>query len=282
MDDQTELALRELDVFHFDDENINFNDLARDNGFTFWCARQYMDMLGYESYAAFKKPINKAMTTCMTLDIDVAENFQQVKTLVDGKLWPDFKLSRFACYLIAMNADSKKLQVAKAQAFFAATAETIRRFVNNVEDIERVVIREEVSQHEKTLSGVAHKAGVTGQGYALFQNAGYRGMYNMNLSQLKQHKGMEDVKRPLLDFMGKDELAANLFRLTQTELKLKNEGIRGQRNAEITAENVGRRVRETMWEISGTKPEDMALAEDIKQGKDCLAPNAGPPHLKES
>ena len=274
MDDQTELALRELDVFHFDDENINFNDLARDNGFTFWYARQYMDMLGYESYAAFKKPINKAMTTCMTLDIDVAENFQQVKTLVDGKLQPDFKLSRFACYLIAMNADSKKLQVAQAQAFFAATAETIRRFVNNVEDIERIVIREEVSQHEKTLSGGAHKAGVTGQGYALFQNAGYRGMYNMSLSQLKQHKGMEDVKRPLLDFMGKDELAANLFRLTQTELKLKNEGIRGQRNAEITAENVGRRVRETMWEISGTKPEDMALAEDIKQGKDCLAPNA--------
>jgi len=206
----------------------------------------------------------------MTLDIDLLDNFQQVKNAVDGKEITDYKLSRFACYLVAMNADNKKIKVAQAQAFFAATAETIRRYVDNTEDVERVLIRDELSTHEKTLSSAAHKAGVTNQGYAFFQNAGYRGMYNMNLGALKRYKGQDQTKRPLLDFMGKDELAANLFRLTQTELKLKNDNVQGQRNAERTAEDVGRKVRKTMLEISGIRPEDMALSEDIKKVKTSL------------
>ena len=229
-----------------------------------------MEMLGYESYASFRKAINKAITTCMTLEIDVSENFQQITAIVDGKREADFKLSRFACYLVAMNADSKKLQVAQAQVFFAATAETIRRYVDSADDVERVLIRDEVSTHEKALSGAAKKAGVNDKGYALFQNAGYRGMYNMNLSQLKKYKGQKQTKRSLLDFMGKEELAANLFRLTQTELKLKNGGISGQSNAELTAESVGKKVRKTMLDISGVAPEDMELAEDIKKVRTSL------------
>ena len=268
--EQTELDLKTTEVFHFDEDSVNFNDIAQEDEFTFWLASQYMQMLGYESYATFKKAINKAMTTCMTLDIDMMENFQQVKGVIDGKPETDYKLSRFACYLVAMNADNKKLKVAQAQAFFAATAETIRRYVDNSEDVERVLIRDELSSHEKTLSAAAHKAGVMDKGYALFQNAGYRGMYNMNLGQLKAYKGQAQTKRPLLDFMGKDELAANLFRLTQTELKLKSSGVKGQRNAEQTAEDVGRKVRKTMLEISGVKPEDMALSEDIKKVKTSL------------
>lgn len=258
-------------VFHFDQENLNFNDLAKDiGGFTYWSAREYMEMLGYESYEAFRKAINKAISTCTTLDIDVTENFQQTTIDNAGRLEKDFRLSRFACYLVAMNADPKKLKVAQAQAFFAATAETIRRYVDNAEDVERVLIREEVSTHEKALNSAAKTAGVSDQGFALFQNAGYRGMYNMNLSQLKQHKGLQQANRSLLDFMGKDELAANLFRLTQTELKLKNDQVRGQTNAERVAEDVGKKVRKTMLEISGTKPEDMELAEDIKKVRTSL------------
>jgi len=229
-----------------------------------------MKMLGYESYTSFRKAINKAITTCMTLEIDVSENFQQTTTVVDGKKEADFKLSRFACYLVAMNADSKKLQVAQAQAFFAATAETIRRYVDNADDVEQVLIRDEVSTHEKTLSGAAKKAGVSDKGYALFQNAGYRGMYNMNLNKLKKYKGQEQTKRSLLDFMGKEELAANLFRLTQTELKLKKDGISEESNAQFAAESVGRKVRATMLEISGVAPEDMELAEDIKKVRTSL------------
>ncbi|WP_201276797.1 phytase [Microbulbifer sp. ALW1] len=270
MSEQTEMDFREVDVFHFDEENINFNDIARENGFTYWLASEYMHMLGYESYASFKKAINKAMTTCLTLDIDTYENFQQVRRVIDGKEQTDFKLSRFACYLVAMNADNKKIRVAQAQAFFAATAETIRRYVDNAEDVERVLIRDEISAHERTLSASANKAGVSGKGYALFQNAGYRGMYNMNLSQLKTYKMLETPSRSLLDFMGKDELAANLFRITQTDLKLNNENIKGQRNAERAAESVGRKVRNTMLEISGVKPEDMELTEDIRKVKTSL------------
>jgi len=270
MKDQAELDFRETEVFHFDDDNVNFNDISKENGFTYWVASQYMRMLGYESYSGFKKAINKAITTCMTLDIDVLENFQQFSSVIDSKKETDYKLSRFACYLVAMNADNKKLRVAQAQAFFAATAETIRRYVDNSEDVERVLIRDELSSHEKTLSAAAQQAGVASMGFALFQNAGYRGMYNMDLNDLKRYKGMTHVKRPLLDFMGKDELAANLFRLTQTELKLKIDRVQGQRNAEKTAEAVGKKVRKTMLDISGVKPEDMTLAEDIKKIKTSL------------
>lgn len=268
--EQQDLDFKEVDVFHFQEDSVNFNDIAQVGEFTFWLASQYMHMLGYESYTSFKKAINKAMTTCMTLDIDMLENFEQVRSVIDGKSETDYKLSRFACYLVAMNADNKKLKVAQAQAFFAATAETIRRYVDSTEDVERVLIRDELSAHEKTLSAAASKAGVVGKGYALFQNAGYRGMYNMNLGQLKKYKGQQQTSRSLLDYMGKDELAANLFRLTQTELKIQNDGVKGQRQAEITAESIGRKVRKTMLDISGVKPEDMALSEDIKKVKTSL------------
>ncbi len=257
------LNFKQLDMFHFDKKHVNFNDIARQNGFTYWYARDYMYMLGYESYISFKKAINKSITTCMTLDIDVTDNFEQCQREINGKNEQDYKLSRFACYLVAMNADNRKIEVANAQAFFAATAETIRRYVDDAEDVERVLIREEVSEHEKSLSGIAKNAGVCQ--YALFQNAGYRGMYNMNLSKLKEYKGMKNTKRTLLDFMGKEELAANLFRITQTELKMKKDSIKGQNNAESTAEMVGKKVRKTMMEISGVEPEEMELSEDIKK-----------------
>lgn len=262
------IDLKALDVFHFDDKHINFNDLAKENSFTYWFARDFMHMLGYSSYQSFKKAINKALTTCMTLDIDAIDNFLQTKRTINGKEVPDYKMSRFACYLVAMNADNKKPEVAQAQAFFAATAESIRRYVDDHNEVERVLIREEISTHEKALSGVAKEAGV--YEYALFQNAGYRGMYNMDLSKLKQYKGLKKKGRTLLDFMGKDELAANLFRLTQTELKIKVANIKGQTASEVTAENVGKKVRKTMLEISGVRPEDMDLAEDIKKVKTSL------------
>ncbi len=257
--------MKETDIFHFLDDKPNFNDLCRKNGFIFWLASDYMSMLGYDKFASFKKAIDRAIATCMTLELPIPENFEQL--IEDGKV-VDYKLSRFACYLIAMNADVRKHEVAAAQAFFAVTAETIRRYIDNPEEVERVLIRKEISDHEKTLSATAHSAGVTE--YALFQNAGYRGMYNMNLKELKGYKGLQRVSRSLLDFMGKDELAANLFRLTQTELKIKNEGIQGQALAEVAAFDVGKEVRDTMIRISGSAPEDMALKEDIKKVKTSL------------
>jgi len=270
MTDTGDIDLNSVDVFHFEDELLSFNDLSQENGFTFWYAREYMAMLGYENFTPFKKAINKAIATCMTLDIDVQNNFQQVQTEIDGKSCPDYKMSRFACYLVAMNGDTSKLEVARAQAYFAATAETIRRYVDDTDEVERVQIRGEISEREKGLGAAAKKAGVQGQGFALFHNAGYRGMYNMDLNKLKTYKGLKQKNRSLLDFMGKEELAANLFRVTQTELKMKSENIKGQASAEATAEIVGKRVRKAMVDISGTRPEDLKLTGDIKQVKTSL------------
>lgn len=252
--------MSELTLFHFDEGRESFEDFCQKNGSAFWYASDLAEMLGYESYVAFRNAINKAIAACMALGIAVNENFTQAKRDVAGKITDDFKLTRFACYLTAMNGDSRKPQVAAAQAYFASMAETVRQHLEAEHCVERVLIRDEVSDRERALAGVAKKAGVVQYGY--FQNAGYRGLYNMNLSSLKKQKGI-DAKRSPLDFMGKTELAANLFRITQTEEKLRNENIHGQRQAENAAEQVGKRVRKTMLEISGVPPERLSKAEDI-------------------
>jgi len=238
-----------------------FESLGQDNGFRFWYARQLADLLGYKNANTFRKAIERAMTMLTTLGIPIYENIVSVKVTVDGREMEDFKLSRFACYLAAMNGDVKKPEVAKAQLYFITWAEACRLEIEQANSVERVAIRAEIKDHEKALNSAASEAGVTD--FALFQNAGYRGMYNMNLGQLRILKGIPSG-RSALDFMGKTELAANLFRVTQTEEKIRGEKIQGQRSLEGVAEQVGRKVRKTMIEISGKKPENLPPAEDIK------------------
>lgn len=253
-----------LEVFHFDGDKQNFDDFGLDNGIRFWYARQFMSMLGYEDFTSFKKAINKAMIACDALGISINDNFIQLEREIEGKKVHDYKLSRFACYMTALNGDVKKSEVASAQAYFVTLAESMRMYIEQSQNVERVLIREDISDREKSLTGVVNKAGI--QNYAFFQNAGYLGMYNMSLNRLKTIKGVPD-SRPLLDFMGKEELAANLFRITQTEAKIKNENIFGQASLEKTAKDVGLKVRHTMIEISGTNPENLPIAEDIKEVK---------------
>lgn len=266
--DNLESPISGKDVFHFDPSCKNFDGMVGEG--LRWSAREVGEALGYGSFESFKKVVHRAMTACVALGIDMSENFEQVKDWVGEA---DFSLTRFACYLVAMNADPKKVEVARAQVYFAAVAVTFKRYVEQVEELERVLIRDELSDHEKALSATANAAGVQGSGFALFQNAGYRGMYNMNLGQLKAAKGIPE-KRSALDFMGKTELAANLFRITQTEEKIRNEGISGQRNAENAAESVGRKVRATMEEISGVLPENLPVAGDIREVKGALRHSA--------
>jgi DNA-damage-inducible protein D len=249
-------------VFHFDEDKDNFERHAIDNGNVYWFASDLMEMLGYQSLASFNKAINRAITACMALNIPVAENFVQVTRNVKGESVDDHKLTRFACYLTAMNGSTNKPQVAAAQAYFAVLAESFRQSFQKAEGVERVLIRDEISEREKTLAGVAKLAGV--ETYAFFQSAGYRGMYNMTLSQLRARRRLPENKTPL-DYMGKTELAGNLFRITQTEERIKNERIRGQSNLEKTAHHVGRKVRATMIELSGTPPEQLPVKEDIKE-----------------
>lgn len=244
----------------FDGDPPAFELLAQQNGFRFWMASDLARALGYESTAPLHKALNKALAVCMMLNIDVAENFTSIAS---GKE-PEYKLSRFACYLTVMNADIRNPLVARAQVFFANLANAFWEAMQQHAEVDRLLVRGEISQHEKSLAGVAKNSGV--EDYARFQNAGYVGMYNMPIWKLKNFKRF-DGAGSLLDRMGRDELAANLFRLTQTEAKIRNENIKGQQHLETAAETVGRIVRNTVLQISGQAPENLPLAQPISDTK---------------
>ena len=247
--------------FIFEQDRDNFEGLGLTNGGRFWFARDLMKWLGYETWQSFANAINRAIGTCTTLNLPVADNFVQVRRVIDGEERDDYKLSRFACCLTALNGDTKKPLVAAAQAYFISFVDALRQYLRNIENVERVRIREEISERETTLSGVANSAGVTV--YAFFQNAGIRGMYQRDISRLKEIKGVPSA-RSLLDFMGKDELAYNLFRLSLTEGRIRHEGTRGQGPLEYVAEDVGRKVRKTVIQETGVRPEDMPIGQDIR------------------
>jgi len=255
-------SLRLSDIVpYFEQEGQIFESRGFSNGERHWYATDFMEMLGYESLQSFEQAINKAIGTCMTLGIPVPENFEQVTREIDGSSISDYKFSRFACYLVAMNGDVRKPQVAQAQAYFAKVAEAMRQYQCG-EEVQRLHIRDEISGRERSLASTANRAGVTE--FGLFQNSGYRGMYNVDLSSLKRMKGLKDTSRSLLDFMGKRELAGNLFRITETEARLKSEKTQGQRPAEAVAYHVGQKVRSMMIENTGTRPELLPLVGDIK------------------
>lgn len=247
--------------FQLEPNRPGFESLGNDNGFRFWWGSTLAELLGYASMDSFFKSVQKAMGICISLGIDLNENIVPQAREVRGKVFTDYKLSRFACYLAAMNGDVKKPEVAQAQAYFAAFAVAMQEYVEHAEAVERVHIRGEVSERERSLSGVAKGAGV--EKYAIFQNAGYRGLYNMDISRLRMLKGVPDNRSPL-DFMGKEELATNLFRITQTEAKIRRETVRGQRGLEVAAETVGKTVRGAIREMGGTMPERLASSPDIK------------------
>lgn len=263
-----EIDMQSSEVFHYKDDCPSFEDLGNDNGFRYWYASDLAKCLGYETFKGFKNALNKALAACGTLSIPVDENFVQEKREVDGVEILDYRLSRFACYLTAMNGDSKKEGVAQAQVYFAVMSESFRQYVHDANEFERLNIRDEITGREKALGATAKNAGVTQ--YAYFQNAGYRGLYNMNLKDLKKIKKLPIASRSLLDFMGKQELAANLFRITQTEAHIQNNAVKGQKACEITAESVGKMVRKAMMDTSGTRPEALPLESDIKKTRSSI------------
>lgn len=241
-----------------------FENDARINGMRYWYAHEFMKKLGYESWPAFKSVIQKAMGSCLNLGIDTDEAFMPIELDSGVK---SYKLTRFACFLIAMQADSKKPEVSKAQVALAAIAEALVSEKLAQSGIERLDERLKLTGIEKHLSGVAQKAGLTdGCQYAIFRDSGFRGMYNMPLQQLKSYKGAPEGKT-LYDFMGVVELAANTFRVTQTAERMRTNNIHGLNNASETAREVGKEVRDIMLRSSGVAPEDLNLEGDIKDVK---------------
>ncbi len=246
---------------------LSFEDFKHENGITYWWASDLMTMFGYENMAGFKKVIDRATSACLSLGINHYEHIVPEKRVEDGKEFPDFKFTRFACYLVAMNGDPKKREVAAAQAYFVEQTRKFEIYLQGAEDVDRLLYREEVKKGNISLSSAAKKAGVVD--YARFQNAGYLGLYNTGIWGLKKRRGLptDGKKVEIQDYMGRTELAANLFRITQTEEKLKKDGIHGQNDAEKTHLNVAQQVRQFVKDNTGRYPEELPIERRLLEVK---------------
>ncbi len=249
-----------------DSEITDFEDAVHENGRSWWSARWLQERLGYASWPSFRAVLHRALSTCLNVGLDVSENFEPCK--VDGH--EDFKLSRFACFLICTVADGSKPAVEEVKAHLASIAAAA--LAVDADIVDRLKEREILSVGERLMSSAASRAGVHGPQLAMFKDAGYRGMYNMSMKRLKSYKGLDakDSKKTLYDFMGVPELAANSFRVTQTAERLKRSDGTGVKYAEAVAKGVGREVREMMTSDGGTPPEDLELEEHISKGKSSL------------
>ena len=244
-------------------------------GQEFWYARELSKALEYKDFRNFELTIFKAMETCKNSGYDTSNHFGEVTEMVQigsgaKRGFPSYQLSRYACYLIVMNGDVSKKIIALGQTYFAVKTrqqELIENFENLDEDKKRLAIRHEMIAHNKLLVEAAKNAGVkTSMDYAIFQNHGYMGLYGgMKAQDIHQHKGLKTGEK-ILDHMGYEELAANLFRATQTEAKLRRENIQLKNEANKTHFDVGKKVRETIKELGGTMPENLPTpSKSIKQ-----------------
>ena len=245
-----------------------------EDGVEFWYARELQHVLEYTEWRNFCTVIDKAKTACINSGREPDYDFVDVNKIVEAgathKPIDDIMLSRYACYLIVQNGDPRKEVIAVGQTYFAVKTrqqELIDDYEQLTEDQKRLAIRNEMVSHNKSLAEAAQKAGVeTARDYAIFQNKGYQGLYGgLGVKEIHERKGLKKSQK-ILDHMGSTELAANLFRATQTDEKLRREQIQGKEAANQTHYEVGRKVRQTIRELGGTMPEDLPTPEkSIKQ-----------------
>lgn len=246
-------------------------------GEEFWLARQLGKILDYSEYRNFLPVIEKAKKACANSGQPVSDHFVEIHEMIEiGKggqrEMPSYALSRYACYLIVQNGDPAKPVIANGQTYFAiqtrrqelADNEAFQRLK---EDEKRLYLRNEMREHNKQLVEAAQQAGVESNlDFAVFQNHGYKGLYGgLDARGIHAKKGLQKSQN-ILDNMGSTELAANLFRATQTEEKLRRENIKGKVKANQTHYEVGKKVRQTIEELGGTMPEDLPTPEeDLKK-----------------
>ena len=254
-----------------------FEDAAQvEDEVELWFAKDLQVLLEYDKWENFSKVIDKAKKSCESAGYKISDHFLDVRKMVSigsgaEREITEVYLNRYACYLVAQNADSRKKPVAFAQTYFAI--QTRRQEIQDAdesnytplnEDHKRLLLRDEIKEHNKRLASAAKGAGVIEpMDFAVFQNHGYKGMYgNLDKSGIQRKKGLK-TKDNILDHMGSTELAANLFRATQTEDKLRRENIQGKANANNAHYEVGKKVRQAIEDIGGTMPENLPTAENI-------------------
>lgn len=235
-------------------------------GEEYWLARELQLVLEYAQWRRFSDAIERAKLACKNSGFAVEDHFADVGKMVDigsgaERQIDDVMLSRYACYLIVMNGDPRKEVIAIGQSYFAVKTrqqELIDNYEQMTEDQKRLAIRNEMIAHNKSLAEAAQMAGIADQReYAIFQNKGYQGLYGgLGAKEIHARKGLKKSQK-ILDHMGSTELAANLFRATQTDEKLRRENIQGKQAAYDTHYQVGKKVRQTIKELGGTMPEDL-------------------------
>lgn len=240
----------------------------------FWYARELQIALDYKRWDKFQNVISKAMEACKNSENNVDDHFSHVGKIVEAgatyKDVGDIELSRYACYLIVQNGDSRKKVIALGQTYFAVKTrqqELIENYDDLTEDKKRLAIRNEMKIHNKSLAEAANLAGISDpKDYAIFQNKGYQGLYGgLGRKEIHTRKGLKK-SQDILDHMGSTELAANLFRATQTDEKLRKDKIIGKEATNRTHYEVGKKVRQTIKELGGTMPEDLPTPKkSIKQ-----------------
>lgn len=235
-------------------------------GEEYWLARELQSVLEYAQWRRFSDAIERAKLACKNSGFAIEDHFADIGKMVDigsgaEREIDDVMLSRYACYLIVMNGDPRKEVIAVGQTYFAVKTrqqELIDNYEQLSEDQKRLAIRNEMITHNKSLAEAAQMAGIEdSRDYAIFQNKGYQGLYGgLGAKEIHARKGLKKSQR-ILDHMGSTELAANLFRATQTDEKLRRENIQGKQAAYDTHYGVGKKVRQTIKELGGTMPEDL-------------------------
>lgn len=254
-------------------DELTFEDIKHidQNGQEFWYGRDLQIVLEYSDWRNFNNVIDKAKIACENVGNVIVEHFVDVnKSISSGynteRVIADFKLSRYACYLIVQNGDPRKEVIALGQTYFAIKTrqqELVENFNQLDEDKKRLAIRQEMKHHNKSLAESAKMSGVTN--YGIFQNSGYKGLYGgMTKQNIQDRKDLER-NQDILDYMGSAELAANLFRATQTDEVLRNRRVKDEQLANDTHFNVGRTIRNTMKELGTTMPENLPTPQESIQ-----------------
>jgi DNA-damage-inducible protein D len=231
-----------------------------------------MPILEYLRWENFSKVINKAKTSCESSEQEINDHFRGIKKVINagkGATFEtlDYKLSRYACYLIAQNGDSKKQAIALAQTYFATQTRKQELFESLTDDEKRLLTRGEVTDHNKKLFKTAKDSGV--RNFGKFNDAGYLGLYGLTNKQIQEKKRIGKDK--VLDRAGATELAANLFRITQTDEQLRSKLQKGDKVGESRASKthfvIGGKVRKAIKDIGGTMPEELSAQEHIDEVK---------------
>lgn len=256
----------------------NFEEIKHidENGVEYWYARELQKVLDYKRWDKFLNVINNAKTACEQSNNIIMDHFSQVGKLVDigsktSRSIKDYKLSRYACYLIVQNADASKPVVALGQTYFAIQTrrqELLDEEIKQLsEDEKRLQLRTQVKEGNKILSDTVYDIGArTNKEFAKFHNEGYKGLYGGETAKMiKKRKNIDD-KEDILDHMGSTELAANWFRITQADEMIKQNKVDNLEEANKTHNKAGKEVRKTMKRLSGIYPEELPTPEkSIKQ-----------------